>query len=58
MAGPPCLVTWLKKWTSNGVRKGGRCQKVWRRTPQSLWEDDPLYRRSPAFKALWKIKYN
>src|SRR5208337_3147184 len=41
-------VTGRQKWTSNGVRKGGRCQKVWRRTPQSLWEDDAPYRLGPA----------
>jgi hypothetical protein len=40
MAALLCPVTQPEKWTNNGVRKGGRCQNLWRRTPQSLWEDD------------------
>jgi hypothetical protein len=48
MAGLPTHVTRPIFWTSNGVPKGGRCQKVWRRTPQGLWEDDAFSCLNPT----------
>ena len=48
MAGLLSHVTGAIFWTSNGVPKGGRCQKVWRRTPQGLWEDDAFSSLNPT----------
>src|ERR1700685_413644 len=58
MAEPPRPVTQPEMWTSNGTPKGGRCQNVWRRTPQGLWEDKAFDSLEPPRVTDGKIKQN